>query len=152
MEVEKKIWFEEGLKFKCTGCGGCCTGTPGYVYLSEADLHKLAAHFNITPKEFVENYARQEGEFYVLLDRPGSYDCTFLKDKRCSVYEARPTQCRTFPWWAYHLNEKSDWEEAAKRCEGINHPDAPVIPSLYIQEQCLTYLDNMLDQNFVLED
>lgn len=151
-ESVKEIWFEEGLRFKCTGCGGCCTGTPGYVYLSQTDLERLAEHFKMSQKEFAETYTQKEGEFYVLRDRPGSYDCTFLKNNRCSVYEARPTQCRTFPWWAYHLNEKKDWEEAAKRCEGINHPDAELVPSLHIQEQCLTYLDNLLDQNFIIED
>ncbi len=148
--VKKEIWFEDGLRFKCTGCGQCCTGTPGYVYISEPDLHRLAAHHKLSPEEFAAQYTRLEGEYYILQDRPESYDCVFLKDNRCSVYEARPTQCRTFPWWAYHLNDKQDWEEAAKRCEGINHPDAPVVPALHIQEQCLTYLDNLLEQNFTV--
>jgi Fe-S-cluster containining protein len=113
---------------------------------------RFAAHFQITEAEFLETYAKPEGDVYVLRDRSGSYDCIFLKDNRCSVYEARPTQCRTFPWWSYHLNDKKDWEEAAKRCEGINHPDAPVIDALHIQEQCMTYLDNLLEQNFVIAD
>ncbi len=43
-----------------------------------------------------------------------------------------------------------DWKEAAEHCEGINHVDAPVIPKLEIQTQCLTYLDNLLEQNFDL--
>lgn len=151
MDVEKELWFQEGLKFKCTGCGKCCTGSPGYVYLSEPDVYRLADHLQMSAKDFLEQYARKEDDVYVLRDRPGSYDCTFLKNNQCSVYEARPTQCRTFPWWAYHLNDRKDWEAAAERCEGINHPDAPVVPSLHIQEQCMTYLDNLLEQNFAIE-
>lgn len=143
-------WFADGLRFQCTGCGKCCTGSPGYVYLSVQDLDRLAAHFALTPQQFAQQYTRFIDGQYALLDRPGSYDCQFLKNNQCTVYEARPTQCRTFPWWIHHLREPNDWEEAAKRCEGINHPDAPLVPSLHIQEQCLTYLDNLLDQNFDL--
>ncbi len=150
MEEVNSPWFDEGLKFKCTGCGKCCTGSPGYVFLSKPDLEKLAEHFHLSEEEFLKKYARYVDEQYALLDRKETYDCIFLKDKRCTVYEARPTQCRTFPWWIQNLREPKDWEEAEQRCEGINHPDAPLVPSLQIQEQCLTYLDNLLAQNFNL--
>ena len=151
MDVEKPVpWFDDGLRFKCTGCGKCCTGSPGYVYLSLADLERLAEHFQCTNQEFIAKYGRQVEEQYSLLESETTYDCVFLKDKQCSVYEARPTQCRTFPWWIYNLRDSHDWEEAGKRCEGINHKDAPIVDSLHIQTQCFTYLDNLLEQNFTL--
>lgn len=146
----EKPWFDEGLRFKCTGCGKCCTGSPGYVYLSKPDLEHLAAHFALSEEEFLQKYARDVDGQYALLEEPETYDCVFLKNKRCTVYEARPIQCRTFPWWIHHLRKSEDWKEAAQRCEGIDHPDAPVVPSLKIQEECLTYLDNLLAQNFNL--
>ncbi len=149
-EEEEVPWFENGLRFKCTGCGKCCTGSPGYVYLSLEDLKRLSAHFHLTEEDFLKKYARQIDDQYALLDRPGTYDCIFLRDNKCTVYDARPTQCRTFPWWIHNLRNPEDWEEAAKRCEGINHPEAPLVPSLHIQTECLTYLDNLLDQNFTL--
>jgi Fe-S-cluster containining protein len=144
-------WFNDGLRFQCTGCGACCTGSPGYVYLSKPDLDRLASHFGCSPQEFVEKYGRLVEDQYALLDKAESFDCIFLNNKRCTVYEARPTQCRTFPWWIHHLREPKDWDEAAKRCEGIQHKDAPLVPSLHIQEECLTYLDNLLSQNFTLD-
>lgn len=150
MEEIEKPWFKEGLRFKCTGCGKCCTGSPGYVYLSKPDLEKLAARFSLSLKEFTKKYTRLVDEQYALLDAPGSHDCIFLKEKKCTVYEERPTQCRTFPWWIYHLRNPKEWEEAGKRCEGINHPEAPLIPSLTIEEQVMTYLDNMIEENFDL--
>lgn len=149
-QVEAQPWFSEGLRFKCTGCGKCCTGSPGYVYLSHSDLERLSNHFHLTEPEFTQKYTRLVDGQYALLDKPGSDDCLFLKNNQCTVYEARPTQCRTFPWWIQHLREPSDWEEASHRCEGINHPDAPLVSSLHIQTECLTYLDNLLDQNFDL--
>lgn len=136
------VWFKEGLRFMCTGCGQCCTGEPGYVYLSATDIENLANHLQLSPAEFIRKYTRLVEGQLALLDRPGSGDCIFLDQKRCTVYEGRPVQCKTFPWWLHHLREPSDWEEAALRCEGINHPDAPLIPADEIQMQCLTHLDN----------
>lgn len=147
-EVIDPPWFDDGLRFKCTGCGKCCTASPGYVFLSKPDIEQLAKHFSKTEEEFMREKVRLVDGQYALLDRPGSGDCIFLKDHKCSVYEARPVQCRTFPWWIQNLREPKDWEDAAKHCEGINHPDAPVVASLHIQEQCLTYLDNLIQQNF----
>jgi Fe-S-cluster containining protein len=150
MEEMNVPWFNDGLRFKCTGCGQCCTGSPGYVYLSDPDLEKMAVHFKLSVEEFSRRYTRLVDGQIALLDRPGSGDCIFLKDNQCSAYESRPTQCKTFPWWIHHLREPEDWKDASLRCEGINHPDAPLVASEHIQEQCLTYLDNLVEMNFSL--
>ncbi|MBI5272431.1 MAG: YkgJ family cysteine cluster protein [Chlamydiia bacterium] len=145
-----KPWFAEGLRFQCTGCGKCCSGSPGYVFLSEADAYRLAEHLNLPISTFQEQYTYPVDDRISLIDLPESHDCVFLKDHKCSIYEARPSQCRTFPWWIHNLQDPTAWKEAAEHCEGINHPDAPVVPSLVIQTQCLSYLDNLLEQNFSL--
>jgi Fe-S-cluster containining protein len=142
-------WYEKGLRFKCTGCGGCCTGPDGYVFLGESDLRVLAKHFRLSPEQFSQKYTRFVDGKLALLDKNSIGDCVFLKDKRCSVYEARPVQCKTFPWWTHNLETLEDWENAAKSCEGINHPEAPVISPLEIQKESLKYLDSLLDQNFI---
>lgn len=147
-----KPWFQDGLRFQCTGCGKCCTGTPGYVFLSHSDVERLKERFQCETEDFLQRFTRYVDGQYALLDRPGSYDCIFLKDNKCTVYENRPTQCRTFPWWIHNLRGPEDWEEAGKRCEGINHADAPVVPALHIETQCLSYLDNLLDQNFEFDE
>jgi Fe-S-cluster containining protein len=144
------IWYEKGLRFKCTGCGKCCTGSSGYVFLSESDLDNLATHFSLSPQQFAKQYTRLVDGQYALLDRTGSDQCIFLQDNKCQVYDARPTQCRTFPWWIHNLKKPKDWIAAAKHCEGINHPEAPLVSAVEIETQSLTYLDNLLDQNFSL--
>ena len=141
-------WFQEGLKFKCTGCGKCCTGSPGYVYLSHSDIQTLAEHLSLSTEEFTKNYTRWVEDGYALLDSPGSSDCIFLKDQKCTAYTARPTQCRTFPWWPQNLRSPEDWQKAAVHCEGISHTEAPLVSSIQIQSECLTYLDNLLERNF----
>ena len=35
-------WYAEGLRFKCTQCGGCCTGGPGFVWFDEDEGAAMA--------------------------------------------------------------------------------------------------------------
>ncbi len=124
-----KPWYQDGLRFKCTGCGKCCTGSPGYVWISPEETQAMADQLKITVEEFIKKYTRLVGGRLALLERRkgNDYDCVFLEGKRCNVYEARPKQCRTYPWWSENVATAADWKEEAKRCEGINHPDAPLI-------------------------
>lgn len=126
--MEKELWYKDGLRFGCTQCGKCCTGSPGVVWVGDKEIDEMAAFLQITPLEFVEKYTRRIGTRLSLTEDQKTYDCAFLKENRCQIYGARPKQCRTFPWWSENLKSQEAWEEAAARCEGINHPDAPLIP------------------------
>lgn len=81
----------------------------------------------LSVEEFSSQHVRKIGKRYSLTERPTSYACTLLEGQRCSVYEARPQQCRSFPFWTEHLESPEGWAEAAKRCEGIDE-EAPLIP------------------------
>jgi len=130
-----KPWYQKGLRFKCTGCGKCCTGR-GFVWLEEEDVKNLTKHLNLTEEEFYKKYTRQLGFDTSLIEDPVTTDCVFLRDKKfCDVYESRPKQCRNFPWWPDNLKSKSHWAEAAKRCEGIDHEEAPLISLPEIEKQ-----------------
>jgi Fe-S-cluster containining protein len=118
--------------------------------LSPTDVHRFAEHFGISEAEFLERYTRTIEGGPALRDQNEAGDCVFLQNKQCTAYEGRPTQCRTFPWWLQHLRTPEEWAEASKRCEGINHPDAPRIDALEIETSCATYLENLIEQNFSL--
>jgi Fe-S-cluster containining protein len=128
-------WYKEGLRFQCTGCGGCCTGSPGFVWVGEEEINALSNLLQITPQEFIRTYTKKVGFRLSLLEHPRTFDCVFLKGKQCQVYSARPKQCRTFPWWEDHLHSKEAWKEAIDRCEGIDHADAPLVPFEEIQKE-----------------
>lgn len=130
-----KKWYKEGLRFTCTECGKCCTGSPGYVWVSDIEIEKIAQLLQISFEEFVKKYTRKVAGRTSLLEDYRSYDCIFLKDNRCQIYASRPKQCRSFPWWIENLKTRKDWEKEALRCEGINHPDAPVISLEEIEKQ-----------------
>lgn len=144
-QVKEKEWYDEGVYFKCTGCGKCCTGSPGFVWLTPQDTEKLAQFFNISSKQFLKTYARKIGGKYSLKEDPNSYDCIFLKEKKlCTVYEHRPVQCKTYPYWLENIKTKKDWENEAKFCEGINHVDAEIVSKEEIQKQLLDYLETRM--------
>ena len=132
-------WYSEGLNFKCTGCGKCCTGAPGYVWVDEKEMEAMASFLEISLKDFMRTYVRRVGQRYSLLESKKTFDCIFLRDKKCQVYGARPTQCRTYPWWPHNLNSQTSWKATARDCEGIN-PDAPLTPFESIEEQRLVQL------------
>lgn len=90
---------QEILKqFKCSGCGECCRWA-GSVLLVDADILRLAAHLEMSEQEFVDLHTRlaPNRRQLALLDQPDG-SCAFLRGDRCSIYEARPEQCRTFPF------------------------------------------------------
>jgi hypothetical protein len=140
ISCEKDVWYKQGLKFTCTCCGNCCTGGPGYVWISEEEIHRLAEHLNLSVEETLEQHVRKiNGKFSLKEARStsGSFDCTFLKEikpprtnrkgnaivqaKRvCGIYEVRPLQCRTWPFWPENLESKADWETETRKCPGMN--------------------------------
>ncbi len=124
---ESLPWFHKGLPFKCTGCGQCCTGSPGYVWVTEDEMESIAAYLKIPLQDFMKKYVRRVGDRLALVERPKNFDCVFLKDKKCEIYPIRPKQCKTFPWWKENLSSQEAWNEAGSYCEGINHPEAPLI-------------------------
>src|SRR6476469_2030180 len=77
-------WYAEGLKFTCSQCGNCCTGGPGFVWISREEIRRLAEFLRITPEETVEKYCRKiDGKFSLKESRNrGSYDCIFLREEK----------------------------------------------------------------------
>lgn len=131
-------WYKDGLRFTCTGCGKCCTGNPGYVWVTVEEMGAMAKVLGISIDEFKRKYIRQRDNRYSLVEmKHRNYDCVFLRDNKCLVYQARPNQCRTFPWWKENLHCKESWEIASRSCEGIND-QAPLVPYAEIQEALST--------------
>jgi Fe-S-cluster containining protein len=111
-------WYHDGLAFSCTRCGACCTGAPGFVWVSEEEIDALAQFRGQTAQEFSKQFVRQVGEHYSLIERPGG-DCIFWDaQKGCTVYPARPVQCRTWPFWPENVETPAAWRRTTKVCPG----------------------------------
>lgn len=111
-------WYRDGLAFSCTRCGACCTGAPGFVWVEIDEIERLAAHERLTPDEFGRRYLRRIGDRISLIEYPNG-DCVFWRrDIGCTVYEARPEQCRTWPFWPGNVTSPATWERTRLACPG----------------------------------
>lgn len=114
-------WYSDGLRFSCTGCGGCCTGEPGYVWVNRAEIKALADALGLRGEEFERQCIRTVGIRKSLIERANG-DCVLFdaKTRKCRCYDARPRQCRTWPFWASNLASPAAWKETAEHCPGCN--------------------------------
>jgi Fe-S-cluster containining protein len=120
--MRETLFYAAGLRFSCTRCSACCRHESGFVFLSEKDLRLLAGERRMGYTEFVKTYCRwvsgEEGGERLSLKEKSNYDCIFWKDG-CTVYRARPLQCRTFPFWRNVVSAPETWEIAASGCPGM---------------------------------
>ncbi len=117
----KEKWYKDGLNFSCQGCGGCCCGPGGYVWVTEEEIQAMADRLKEPVKKFMRKYVRLVNGRMALIDNAAG-DCIFLNEKgQCKVYEQRPVQCKTFPWWPEIVASRSNWEDNGYDCPGIGH-------------------------------
>ena len=86
------------LKIDCTTCGNCCAILQPQILLK--DLKALTLASNKTNADFKKEY--------IILDKDGDMSfknspCPFLENKKCTVYNQRPTDCKSYP----HLQKKN---------------------------------------------
>ena len=111
-------WYKNGLRFTCTRCGHCCTGEPGYVWVSDADLAALAEYLGETVEAVRGLYTRWTARGRTLREKANG-DCVFYDKKAgCTVYPARPPQCRTWPFWESNVASPEAWRETCEVCPG----------------------------------
>lgn len=118
----QKSFYGSGLRFECTRCSRCCRHTPGYVFLSPPDLGRLAAALGLSRREFQERFCRTVDlglTRRVSLKEKPNVDCILWENGGCSVYEARPVQCRSFPFWSACVASEEAWRLQAKGCPGM---------------------------------
>lgn len=113
-------WYREGLRFACIpGCGRCCVnhGEFTYLYLEPADADRLAEHFGLPLAEYLARDTGLDDGLVVVPSRDGA--CPYLDGTRCTVHDARPVQCRTFPFWRDLVRDRAAWRATAAWCPGI---------------------------------
>jgi Fe-S-cluster containining protein len=77
----------------------------------------MAKHLGLTTRQFTATYCEKTGGYFHLKET--GKDCRFLQNKQCTVYEGRPTQCRTWPFWPENLSAKAWSREVAAFCPGV---------------------------------
>ena len=110
-------WYRDGLRFECTGCGECCRGAPGYVWVTEREVTRIAHFLGMEEAAARRQSVRRVGSRLSLKEREDG-DCVFYRDG-CLIYPVRPTQCAVFPFWESNLRQPSAWEQLAVDCPGL---------------------------------
>jgi uncharacterized protein len=126
-----KPWFSSGLAFSCSMCGNCCSGSSGSVRFTDAEADEMAAQVKLNTEDFYSKYTRRRGrgnrayfELKEVRTDSGAMDCVFLDRSKipgkaiCSLYGARPGQCRTWPFWPELLESEKAWKDAKLGPEG----------------------------------
>ncbi len=109
----------EGIRFDCVEkCVKCCE-IPGQVFVVHKDIPAMAGFFNMSADQFIEEKLAEIRHGLYTLDMPDEEPCVYLEDGGCSIYPARPLQCRTFPFWPENMASLKEWRKVVRLCPGI---------------------------------
>jgi Fe-S-cluster containining protein len=113
-----EAWYRDGLRFECGRCGHCCRGA-GNVWVTDADVARLAEVLEVSDAELRARYTRRRSRG-VSLRQKRNQDCVFWDaETGCQVYAQRPRQCRSYPFWAAVVRTSESWQAEAERCPGV---------------------------------
>ena len=97
-----KIGLDDPFKFHCTMCGKCCINRED-ILLTPRDIYNMSKELGMRPGDFFHAYC----EYYIgsnsrmpivrLKPRGSVQRCPLLKDRKCSVYKAKPVVYAMFP-------------------------------------------------------
>ena len=122
MKIIKDGWDFSFDTTICNSCdGNCCIGESGYIWISIKEIEKLASYLNLPIKEVFLKYINKIDYKFSLKEvyiSKNNYRCIFfnMDKKQCDIYEVRPTQCKTYPFWDRFKKYKS---EVIKECPAI---------------------------------
>jgi Fe-S-cluster containining protein len=114
-----KYKFDDSRCFTCEG--NCCIGKSGYIWITTQEADKIAKYLTISVKDCFEKYLFKYKYRLSIKEKQLSKDnfaCVFfnVEKKQCEIYEVRPKQCRTFPFWEYF---KNNMQEVIEECPAI---------------------------------
>ncbi|TET36996.1 MAG: YkgJ family cysteine cluster protein [Planctomycetota bacterium] len=119
MKTVKSPWWAKGLRFECKGCGACCTGEPGHVWLTKQELRDIAEYCAIEPRKFRKNSTRRVWRKITLIEQKSGDCLMYHRGRGCLIYPVRPAQCRTYPFWKNILKSPRSWKREGRQCPGI---------------------------------
>jgi uncharacterized protein len=100
---------------------------PGYVYIDDGELPKIAAHLGEKIEQLIARLkmVRENGRW--MIDASDGNGCPLLKtDRTCSIHDVKPKQCATFPFWRDLLDDDQEWESAKAFCPGMDAPQGKI--------------------------
>ena len=113
----RPYFFDAGIRFECQRCGQCCVGEPGTIYVTPEEINALARHLHLSVADFTQRCLYPFKDSYSIREHDDGR-CLFFEEG-CTIYDLRPGQCRTYPFWFSNLRSESTWRTIEKDCPGI---------------------------------
>jgi Fe-S-cluster containining protein len=114
-----RFYYQNEIKFECQpDCANCCKFSNGFVFLNDEEASRIAEDLKISEDEFLQYFTRIIDNQLYLADGEDEH-CVFLENYKCNIYDVRPLQCRTYPFWPENLKSKSRWQLTKDECPGI---------------------------------
>jgi uncharacterized protein len=80
-------------KIDCTVCGNCCKNI--MISVDDAEVKKIATALQQNFTTCKNKYFDSSNDSDTILIN--AIPCHFLKEKKCTIYESRPSACASFP-------------------------------------------------------
>ena len=121
-EIFHRLYEEVAPQVDCQKCGNCCRVMR--PILKEPDIKRLAVHLSVPDNELEDHYLTEDEDGDTIFN---AQPCPFLTGNSCSVYDARPDDCRSYP----HLHKKG----MISRLMGVvfNYSVCPIVFNVYEQ-------------------
>ncbi|KJR41467.1 Uncharacterized protein MCHI_002636 [Candidatus Magnetoovum chiemensis] len=104
----------------CSSCSAiCCRGSSGNIWVNYGEIYNICNLLGINIIDGMSRFFEKRENRYSVREIVDVKDscCIFLNnDNQCSIYPARPLQCRTFPFWEYF---KIHADKITNECPGI---------------------------------
>jgi Fe-S-cluster containining protein len=105
----------------CRICPGyCCRGTSGKVWVSLPEIERICSFLQMNVVDFMDRYLWRVENRLSFQERAvaDGLECIFFDEteRRCSIYQVRPSGCRTYPFWDHF---KADPQQVLNECPGI---------------------------------
>ena len=109
--------------------------------MNSSEVIELARVMQMTEDEFRSRFVRKVGNRYSLTEYPDG-DCILLdpQTRHCLAYDARPVQCRTWPFWTSNLKTPQAWQETCDICPGAGKGELYSLDKIEIERRKKTNL------------
>tara|TARA_B100000686_G_scaffold31744_1_gene32939 strand:- start:1111 stop:1533 length:423 start_codon:yes stop_codon:yes gene_type:complete len=120
VSVKADWWQNETIYFECQpDCFKCCS-KPGLVFLTTQEAKQAAQYLGISLLRFKSEFLTKQDKIW-LIEVEEDHPCPFLTHKGCAIHEAKPVQCRTYPFWHENMESKNHWALTSVFCPGIGN-------------------------------
>jgi Fe-S-cluster containining protein len=92
--IVHRINEEVTSKIDCTECANCCKEI--YMSMDQTEIIDFADGLNISVEQLVtQHFVKNEEEPFKM--KIAELPCPFLKNNKCTNYNHRPKECRSYP-------------------------------------------------------